>query len=414
MKILEINKFNYIQGGADKHFLDLVKLLRSKGDEVAVFSMKNKKNEFSPWKKYFVSYVGYGKNDSFWSKIKGASTRLYSFEAKRKIRRLLDDFQPEIVHIHNIYHQISPSILGEIKKRKIPIVMTVHDNKLVYPHYLPDRETEKIGNFNFFDFVLNKEFKKSLLKSFLTALEFKIYKYFDIYDKNIDLYISPSEFTKNKLIKGGIKKEKILVLPHFSNPETFEEKSIISIKKKYVLHFGRLSKNKSVDRLIEIFKDLPEINLYLAGKIEDDLKIPKIENIKYVGFLNRKELERFIKNSLFVVSASKLLETFGLVALEAIKNGKPFIGFSGEAFAEIIEDNKSGYLCQDEIEMKEKIKKLAGDDGLRILFSMNALERSKKFNTGDYYRNIKNTFKKLTLNKLNDRIHSQISGKKLA
>jgi len=371
MKILEINKFNYLQGGADKHFLDLVKLLRSKGNEVAVFAMHNNRNDFSPWKKYFVSRVGYGKNDSFWEKFKGALRMFYSFEARRKIKKLLNDFQPDIVHIHNIYHQISPSILSVIKKKNIPIVMTVHDNKLVYPHYLPNRETERIGNFSFFDFVWNREFKESLIKSFLTALEFEIHnRYFNIYDKNINIYISPSEFTKRKLIKGGITEEKIIVIPHFSNLESSEEKSEINIKNKYVLHFGRLSKEKGTDTLIEIFKNLPRINLYLAGKIEDDLQIPKLSNIKHIGFLNRKELERFVKNSLFVVSTSKLLETFGLVALEAIKNGKPFIGFSGEAFEEIIEDNKSGYLCQDEAEMKEKIRKLVKDEGLRILFSV--------------------------------------------
>ena len=116
MKILEINKFNYVQGGSDRHFQDLLGLLKSKGNEVAVFSMESPQNEFSPWKKYFVSYVGYGKGDTLWQKTVGVARMFYSFEAKRKIGKLLEDFQPDIVHIHNIYHQISPSILGEIKK----------------------------------------------------------------------------------------------------------------------------------------------------------------------------------------------------------------------------------------------------------------------------------------------------------
>jgi len=395
MKILEINKFNFIQGGADRHFLELVKLLKNNGNEVAIFSMEHPKNKFSPWRKYFVSYVGYQKNDSFWLKLKGTFRMFYSFSAKRKIRKLLHDFQPEIVHIHNIYHQLSPSILREIKKKNIPVVMTVHDSKLIYPNYAPGKELKSLKDYNFFDFVKNKKFKNSLIKSFFTALEFNVHRYFDIYDKNIDLYISPSEFTKKNLIEGGIKAEKIVVLPHFSHLQNPNEKSEINLKEKYVLHFGRISPDKGIDQLIEIFRDLPEINLYLAGEKQDCFEIPQLPNIKYVGFQSPKNLERLIRNSLMIVSASRLWETFGLVASEAILNGKPFIGFSGGAYSEIVENNHSGFLVENEEEMKEKIRLLANDDGLRILFGRNALERASKFSSGDYYKKILNILKRL-------------------
>ena len=395
MKILEINKFNFIQGGADRHFLELVKILKANGNEVAIFSMEHPKNKFSPWRKYFVSYVGYQKNDPLRLKIKGAFRMFYSFEAKRKIKKLLHDFQPEVVHIHNIYHQISPSILREIKKRNIPIVMTVHDSKLIYPNYAPGKEVQSLEDYSFFDFVKNKKFKNSFLKSFFTALEFNIHKYFDIYDKNIDLYISPSEFNKKNLMAGGIKAEKIIVLPHFSRLQNLNEKSEINLKEKYALHFGRISPDKGIDRLMEIFRDLPEINLYLAGEKQDGFEIPKLPNVKYVGFQSPKNLERLIKNSLFIVSASRLWETFGLVAAEAILNAKPFIGFSGGAYSEIVENNHSGFLVETEEEMKEKIKLLASDDGLRILFGRNALECASNFSSADYYSKILNIFKKL-------------------
>jgi len=396
MKILEVNKFNYLKGGADRHFLELVELLKAEGNEVAVFAMDDAKNKFSPWSKYFVSYVGYGANDSLWSKIKGALTRFYSLEAKRKMRKLLDDFKPDVVHIHNIYHQISPSILPEIKKKNIPLVMTVHDNKLVYPHYLPARDSNDVRNFSFSDFVLRRKFKNSLLKSFLVALEFEIVRYFNLYDKYIDAYLAPSQFTKNKLMEGGIAEEKIIVLPHFSFRQNPVEKSEPSRTEKYVLHYGRLSKDKGVDRLIEIFKDLPEINLYLAGKIEDDLKIPNLPNIQYLGFLSPKEIEKLIDNALLVVSASRLWETFGLVALETMLSGKPFIGFSGGAYAEIVENAHSGYLVEDEQEMREKIKKLVDDEKLRKIFCKNALERAKFFSAEMYYPKLRDIFQKLT------------------
>lgn len=395
MKILEVNKFNYVQGGAEKHFLDLVHLLKAKGNEVAVFSMESEKNEFSPWKKYFVSYVGYRAGDTFFQKLKGVLRMFYSLEAKRKMKKLLKDFQPDIVHIHNIYHQISPSILPVIKKRNIPVVMTVHDYKLICPNYLlqcQGKNWEDLQGKKYFQFVKNKCFKNSYLKSLLVVLETKFHKFLDIYDKNIDLYISPSAFTKDKLVMGGISAEKIIVLPLFSPASNFDEKSKIEIGEKYILYFGQISEEKGVKDLLEIFSVLPNLNLYLAGQKENGIGNDYGDNVKFLGFLNQRELARYIKNSLFIVSASRLSETFGLIALEAIKNGKPFIGYDAGAYKEIIENDKTGYLCQTKEEIKEKIEKMAEDEGLRILFSRNALERAGNFDGNNYYRSIMEIF----------------------
>ncbi len=389
MKILEINKFHYIKGGADKHFLDVTRLLREKGHEVAVFSMENDKNNFSAWKKYFVSYVGYGPEDTLWQKIKGAGRMFYSFEARRNVKKLLDDFQPDIAHIHNIYHQISPSILPEIKKRGIPIIMTVHDYKLICPNYLllsHGKEWNNAAPDRYWQFIKDKGFKNSFWKSLLVVLETIFHQWLDIYDRHIDCYIVPSEFTRKKLIRNGMKEEKIVVLPHFFSMEDWNEKGAVKLPEKYVLHFGRLSREKGVNALIKIFKSMPEVSLYLAGTIEDGLEIPSHSNVRYAGFLRPRELARYIKNSLFVVSASRLPETFGLVALEAMQNGKPFVGYDAGAYGEVVGDNATGYICRDEKELKEKISLLVRDEGLRILFSRNALERAKNFDREVYYR----------------------------
>lgn len=391
MKILEINKFNYLRRGAEKHFLDVVSLLKSKGHEVAIFSMDNPKNDFSPWKKYFVSYAGFEKNDPWQKKLKGL-LRIYSFEAKRKIRRLLDDFQPDVVHIHNIYHHISPSILGEIKKRKIPIIMTVHDYNLICPNYslVNDgknwEDLEEEGRF--WNFVRGKFFKNSYIQSLLVYLEFEFNRFFRFYEKNIDAYIAPSEFVRKKLIVGGIAAEKIFVLPHFARIDMKGATCDLRNRTRYAFYFGSISKEKGADRLLEIFKGLPNISLYLAGDVDKNFVLPKMKNVKYLGFLNQEEISKKIQNSMFVISPSRLPETFGLIALEAIKNGKPFIGFDAGAYGEIIESNKHGYICSTEDEMKERIVQLATDEGLRILFSRYALERAEDFNSSRYYEDM--------------------------
>jgi glycosyltransferase involved in cell wall biosynthesis len=389
MRILEINKFNHVRGGADKHFVDLVKLLQGNGNEVAVFGMDHPENPHSEWSKYFVSRVDY-ENGSASNKIKGALRIFWSFEARRNIGKLLDEFQPEVVHIHNIYHQISPSILPEIKKRGIPVVMTVHDWKLICPNYLLNCEgkiCEKCVDGKYWHCLKNKCVKKSYPKSLICALELYFHRFIRVYEKNIDLYIAPSQFVKNNLIKAGFAESKIKVLPHFMRPADVgypqNEKS-----DDYALYLGRVSSEKDADELIEIFKDLP-VNLILAGKKDEDFVIPEISNIKYVGFKPENEIEKLIQKSQFVVSASRLPETFGLIALEAIAHQKPFIGYKTGAYGEIIRNGINGHLAEDKKELKSKIKDFLAGKNLEYHFDIS------RFNPGMYHQDIIDIFRSL-------------------
>ena len=394
MKILEINKFNYTKGGAERHFLDVVSLLKSAGHNVAIFSMKSPRNLFSPWQKYFVSYVGFGKEDSLMSKFKGLF-RIYSFSAKRKIGKLLDDFKPEIVHIHNIYHHISPSILGEIKKRNIPIVMTVHDYHLISP----DREEylEAVGR-KYWKFIFVSK-KYSLLKK--SALVLKSY-FEDLIDwkSKIDAFIAPSQFVAEKLITAGIDKEKINVIPHFisnnSKDNYAEKKEGKNLSREYAFYFGRISKEKGAMEMLETFRKIGKIKLLLAGEIEDDLKIVSDKNVNYLGYLKKNQIEKYIKNAKFCVSFSRLPETFGLIALESIGFGKPFIGLDSGAYKEVIEQGKTGFICKDILGMKDVIEKVIKNE---LIFSENAIAKiaHEKFGQEKYLEKLIGLFNSLKL-----------------
>ena len=118
MRILQINKFLYPRGGAETYLFNLSKLLAQNGHEVFFFSQKNKKNIPNKQEKYFVADLELGKF-SFASALK-IGRIFWSFSAQRKIKKLIGDLQPDLVHLHNIYHQISPSILPVIKRAGIP------------------------------------------------------------------------------------------------------------------------------------------------------------------------------------------------------------------------------------------------------------------------------------------------------
>lgn len=410
MRILQINKFNFSKGGADKHFLDLIALLKSKGHEVAVFSMRHPKNLPSRWEKYFVSTVGYTSEYTAWQKIKGIFQAFYSFEAKRKINKLLNDFQPDIVHIHNIYHQLSPAILFAIKKRKIPVVMTVHDYKLINPNYNLFHNGEfynRCKNGKYYQCLADKCVKNSYLKSFIAMLEIYWHnKILKTYQKNIDLYIVPSLFARNILSDGGVDGRKIEILPHFISKNNKTHTTLLYSNVsgvRYGFYFGRISKEKGIDKLINIFENLGDIKLYLAGSVEDGLRIDNLKNVKYLGFLGQEKLKEHIENSEFVISGSRLPETFGLIVLEAIANGKPFLGFNAGAYSEIIRNGVNGYLVNNENEVKRVLGKIVSGE---INFNSEKIksEALEKYNSEKFYQDYLTLLERLVPHKVRSRI----------
>ena len=102
MKILLVNKFYHPQGGADIHVLRLEELLRAAGHEVAIFAMADPRNRPSPWSKYFVSHIDFSRPKFSWEGMRVIGRIFWSFEAERKMRKILSDFQPDVVHLHNI------------------------------------------------------------------------------------------------------------------------------------------------------------------------------------------------------------------------------------------------------------------------------------------------------------------------
>src|SRR3989344_6561866 len=134
MKILQINKFYHIHGGTDRYFFEVSKLLKKHNHKVAFFSTEDKKNNKTKWSKFFVENFSFDKTNinNFFRLF---PNYIFSLSAYNKINQLLDYFQPDLVHLHSIYHHLTPSILIALKNRNIPIVQTVEDYHLVSPNY---------------------------------------------------------------------------------------------------------------------------------------------------------------------------------------------------------------------------------------------------------------------------------------
>lgn len=368
MKILLANKFHYLKGGAERHYFDLGELLEKRGHEVIPFAMADKRNRESRYSQYFVSQVDLSDPKSASSMLKTAGRIIYSLEAKKKIIALVEKTQPDIVHLHNIYHQISPSILPVLRKRGIPTVMTTHDFKLmcpVYSFYSQGEVCERCRKHKYYNCVRRRCAKGSISASTVNMVEMYIHWLLRIYKNNIGRFICPSRFIYDKLIEYGYPAEKLVVLPHFIDCKAVEP----VVGGDYILYLGRLSESKGVATLLRAMSQAKKVDLKIAGNgpSEDNLRKlaaeKKMDNVEFLGFLTGGDLQRAIAGASLIVVPSESYETFGLSALEAFAVGKPVIASRLGALPEIVREGENGYLFKagNVADLAAKIKKATAD-----------------------------------------------------
>lgn len=345
MKILSVNKFYWQKGGAETVFLNEKFLLEQHGHTVVPFSMQSPHNLPSEYSEYFVKENDYNKPGSLGNQIRMVMNIIYSAEARQKIEELLDVYQPDIAHIHNIYHQISPSIFAPLKKRNIPIVFTVHDLKLLCPAYASLRDNkacEKCYGGDFYYCTLHKCTKDSYIKSLINTIEMYVHYGLGFY-QSIDKLITVSQFSRNKIIANGFAEQQVAYLPNFIDaknyPLSFENNGSI-------VYLGRLSPEKGVDVLLKAAFYCPEVQFIIigTGPSEQQLKqdAQSLPNVKFVGFQSGQALLDLITNALCTVLPSICYDNCPLSVLESQAMGKPVIGSRIGGIPELIDEGKDG------------------------------------------------------------------------
>ena len=385
MNILHINKFHYLRGGSEMVYFGTANLLEHYGHKSLFFSMYHSENLPSETSNYFMPYVDLINSNGMISQLKTAGRILYSFDAKKRLSKLLDKHQVDVAHLHNIHHQISPSILHELKKRKIPVVMTLHDYKMVCASYsmlANDKPCEACSGGRYLNAFKNRCVKESMTKSALAALEMYLHhNILDIYS-NVDVFISPSLFLKNKLKEMGFKKE-LTHLPNFIDIKKFEQirEDKEDKQKISVVYFGRLSPEKGLWTLLEAAKMIStnvEVTIIGDGPIKKELeeKVKKegIGNIEFLGYLKGEALYKEIKKSKAIVMPSEWYENNPMSVLEAFALGKPVIGSRIGGIPELVKDNETGLTFEpgNAEDLKEKIKAILLDNSFLKKMGENA------------------------------------------
>ena len=368
MTILNINKYYFIKGGAERFFFELGKLFEKHGHKVVSFSTRHKNNFKTPYEKYFVSEVVTDKISFGWSGMRTVARFFWSCSARRKIKQLIAVEKPNLAIIHNIYHQISPSILPVLKKHNIPLVLIAHDYALLSPNYnmfVRNKVYDKICGSGWLKCLADRCVKNSFIISLICGLEtFFHHAVLNIYKKNIDLIICPSKFMYTKFVQADWTEEKLMQIPYFISQKRLNTKALKHSNKKYILYFGRLSIEKGVDVLIDAMRNLPDIKLKIVGsgpeKMNYELRIMNygLKNIEILDYKSDQELNEIIAQAKFIVAPSLWYENYPLSVLEAYALGVPALVADSGGLPEMIpaRDKKFIFSPGDSRELTRKIK----------------------------------------------------------
>lgn len=351
MKILLVNKFLYFHGGAEISTFATGKLLSEKGHKVYYWGMEHPENPYYRYKKYFVSYIDYNKPVGILQRLKFALNILYSFEAKNKVSHLLKEIKPDIVHLNNFAHELSPSILDVFDKYDIPSVMTMRDYKLVCPAYIMlsrGKPCERCRNGRYYHCFLKRCTKGSVLKSLGSTIEMYLHhKVLHIYDK-INTFISPSRFLMEKVKEMGFV-GRLVYLPNFV--DTRELKPRYTWDEESIVYAGRLSYEKGITTLIEACKGIGT-RLKIIGdgplkeNLEERVRTLGIKNVDFLGYRKGGELKEEIRRSMFVVLPSECYENNPRIVIEAFALGKPVVGARIGGIPELVIDWKTGLIFE--------------------------------------------------------------------
>lgn len=389
MRILLVNKFLYQKGGSETYIFKLGEVLKKHGHTVEYFGLENEKNIVTNSANSYVSHIDF--NEGLLKNLKAPFRIIYSAEARRKIRKVLDTFNPDIVHLNNIQFQLTPSIILEAEKYRkeknhnLKIIYTAHDYQLVCPnHSFLDSDMnicEKCLDGNYLNCLKTKCIKNSYAKSLLGTIDAYLWKYSKAYDY-VDKIVCPSEFLKRKLDTQKRFADKTVVLHNF-----FDVEEISQVEKEdYILEFGNLSKEKGTFTLLEAAKKLPEQKFVFAGYGEAEEEIKKVPNAEYVGFKTGYELKELIAKAKISVCPSELYENCPFSVIESQSYGTPVIGSRIGGIPELIQEGRTGLLFEagNSKELTEKILYMLDK---KVLDEFVRNSKNISFETSDGYYN---------------------------
>ena len=384
MKILLVNKFYYRRGGDCIYTMNVEKMLKEKGHEVAVFAMQYPENEESEWSKYWPSNM---------TKLKAFTRPFGDGEVRRKFGMLLDDFKPDVVHLNNIHTQLSPVIAKMAHERGIRVVWTLHDTKLVCPCYTCTREgkwctecyTDKKA-------VIKHKCMPGGLPGAIIGYREMMKWNREVLEEYTDLFLPPSQFMMDTCVEGGYSPEKFRVLCNFIDVEKVPQTTRISqLKGDYYVYLGRVNEVKGVRTLCKAAAQLDKQLIVIGdGPLSEELRMKSEESgapIEFKGQMQWEEFMPILRGARFMVLPAEWSENNPLTVIESQSLGTPVLGARIGGIPELIEEGTSGmtFTSGNVEDLKDKILKMFEHEFDYYAIAKNAIER---YSSEAYYQKL--------------------------
>jgi len=389
-KVLLVNKFLYPKGGSERVMFELAHRFSKLGHDVAFWGMMPDKNVRdvldvkTRFQKYLLPNIDYSQVKGI-EKLKTALNFVYNLQAKKLFGKVLDEYKPDYVHYHNIYHQLTPAIFFESHKRGIPSTLVLHDYKLVCPRYNFIKEDGTPCNRCAETLQFMKTMKEENCcrgaERVLLAVEANFHLWLKSYDR-VDLFVSPSSFLKKQLIRKRFSKNPGVIKVVYNRVDT-DVFSPTWEDEGYILYLGRMVPEKGVEDLVKAYasaykRGWTSMPLVFVG--EGPLR-KTIEQrygelpIVCKGYMTGKNLIETVRKSSYVVLPSRCYENCPMSVIEALACGKPAVVRNRGGAPELVEHGQTGLLFENNNELMHAIASLE-DVNLRREMAKRAREEA--------------------------------------
>ena len=343
-RVLLVNKFYYPRGGDCIVMLNTEALLRDCGVDVEVFAMQYPENLSARYQDRFASEVSFG--GGVGNLVKALKRTLGLGDVNAQFEHVLDDFKPDVVHLHNIHSYLSP-VVGELAHRRgTRVVWTMHDYKLLCPRYdclLDSKPCERCFGGSKHNVLRHRCMKGSLAASGVAWLEALKWNRTTL-EQNTDAYVCPSQFMACKMEQGGFSADKIKVLNNCLDPaklKFYQQADASAPRQDYYCYVGRLSQEKGIADLLEAASRLPyRLKVAGGGPLESELraKYASCPNIEFLGMLDAPHVAELLSAARLSVVPSQWYENNPLSVVESLCAGTPVVGSRIGGIPELIDE----------------------------------------------------------------------------
>lgn len=396
MRIIVANYRYFIAGGPEKYMFKFMKAAEKMGIEVIPFSVNNPQNEKTPYSKYFAKprskQLMYADTKKSLSNMLGmVRATVWNYDAETRLRKLIRDTKPDAVYILHEINHLSPSIIRAAKKEGVRVIHRISDFFMFCPKYdflCGNEICESCLHGNYKKAIEEKCVKGSRFGTLLRVFAMELYRWTKVYD-DVDQFVCTCEFTKGKMIEGGISEDKITCIPTFIDATQINP---CYEHDKYFLFLGRMAHQKGTIYAIEAMKYLKDSDyvLKITGNItdsEEDQKIWKYitdnglaKKVVFTGFKHGKELEQLISRATCIVSPAIWYENMPNTVIEAYAYGKPVVASRVGSLGEMVVDGETGFLFEmkNAGDMAQKLKLFLNDQTLSSALGRKARNKCEK------------------------------------